>query len=172
MRQSLSRRPFRVCTPMDQPQECCMRPECSAGWLEVPQSQLLVRLHSSPITDAGRFVSATDATSTDTNCAPGGPSHSSSSRGWAASASRALLFHANSCEVATPRSRQNSATLFPLSRCSETRPRHLAQTSVLCCLIPQQCGLANPETRWSSDSAHDLLGLAARLKPCPFKAGS
>ena len=55
---------------------------------------------------------------------------------FADSACRKRFFHENSCDAGTPRSRQNAATLLPLSTCS-TSPRHLAAATAPRSLIPQ-----------------------------------
>jgi hypothetical protein len=51
------------------------------------------------------------------------------STNFAASASRNRFFHENICDAGTPRSRQNAATLLPLSICSDTSPHHRPSAS-------------------------------------------
>jgi hypothetical protein len=91
-------------------------------------------------TGTGRVGASDLATSTATN--------------GAASASRKRFFHSYNCQSRRPRSRQNVATLLPLSTCSDTRPRHRAQSSSLCCLIAQECPPIYMTTRCCSHSAH------------------
>jgi transposase len=91
---------------------------------------------------ATRFASAAGAASTATNRA--------------ASASRKRFFQAKNWPLFSSRTRQNAATLWPLCFCSAANPRHFVHTSVLRCLMLQECGTLPHKTRCAPHSPHVL----------------
>ncbi len=108
-------------------------------------------------TGASRLPSGgSGTTSTATNLAARVPSDEAAPPAGAASVSRKRFFQAKNWLFGRPRSRQNAATLCPLSPCS--LPTDAASPTPPVCLVScPNCGAkTDQEQDWTSDSAHEM----------------